>query len=49
MSPPDPPTEEKTFQGWRLLRYLAIVVLGLAVVAALVDWLVLGSLEGRVF
>ena len=45
---PDP-EQEKSFQGWRLLRYLAIVVIGLALVAALVDWLVLGSLEGRVF
>lgn len=40
---------EKSFHGWRLLGYLGIVVLSLAVVAAIVDWMVLGPLLGRVF
>jgi len=41
--------EEKTFRGWRLLGYLGLVVLALAIVAAIVDWMVLGPLLGRAF
>ena len=40
---------EKRFRGWRLLGYLGIVVLVLAIVSALVDWYVLGPLLGRAF
>lgn len=39
---------EKTFRGWRLLGYLGIVVVTLAIVAAVVDRMVLGPLLGRV-
>jgi hypothetical protein len=45
---PESSAEEKTFRGWRLLGYLAIVVFSLAMVAAVVDWMVLGPLLGRV-
>jgi hypothetical protein len=40
---------EKSFHGWRLLGYLGLVVLALAIVAAIVDWMVLGPLFGRAF
>jgi hypothetical protein len=40
---------ERRFQGFRLLMVIAGVVVALAIVSGLVDWLVLGSLEGRVF
>ncbi|MEZ5596613.1 MAG: hypothetical protein R3E84_09510 [Pseudomonadales bacterium] len=40
--------EEKRFRGWRLLGVCAMVIVALAVVALLVDWLVLGPLAGRV-
>jgi len=41
--------EEKKFHGWRLLGVIGAVVLALVVVSAVVDWLVLGPLLGRVF
>lgn len=41
--------EEKTFRGWRLLGYLGLAVAALAIVAAIVDWMVLGPLLGRAF
>lgn len=40
---------EKRFQGWRLLTVVMGVVVLLALVAFLVDWAVIGPLEGRVF
>ena len=43
-----PIEEDRKFHGWRLLGVLAIVVLAIAVVSAIVDWLVLGSLFDRV-
>jgi len=36
------------FRGWRLLGVIAVVVVVLAVASAVVDWLVIGPLEGRV-
>ncbi len=39
--------EEKKFHGWRLLGYIMLVVLVLAIVAGVVDWMVLGPLLGR--
>ncbi len=39
----------KSFHGYRLLGVIFLVVVALAVVSAIVDWLVLGPLEGRVF
>ena len=40
---------ERKFHGWRLLGVCALVVVMLAVISALVDWWVIGPLEGRVF
>ena len=40
---------EKRFQGWRLIGAIMGVVVVLAVIAFLVDWAVIGPLEGRVF
>ncbi len=42
-------TDEKQFHGWRLLGVIALVVLVLAGVSFVVDWVVLGPLEGRAF
>jgi|GEM_PF-476705 len=39
----------RPFRGWRLLGVIGIVVLVLAIVSAVVDWAVIGPLEGRVF
>ena len=44
----DASTEHK-FRGWRLLGVVALVVVLLAVASAVVDWLVIGPLEGRMF
>ena len=35
--------DEKKFHGWRLIGIIIIVMITLAVVAALVDWVVLGA------
>ena len=40
---------EKRFRGWRLIGIIMGVVVVLAVVAFVVDWAVIGPLEGRVF
>ena len=40
---------EKRFRGWRLIGAIVSVVLVLAVIAFLIDWAVIGPLEGRVF
>ena len=40
---------EKRFRGWHLLGALFGVVVMLAIISALVDWMVIGPLEGRVF
>ena len=40
---------EKRFRGWRLIGWIMVVVVVLALVSALVDWMVIGPLEGRVF
>jgi hypothetical protein len=41
--------EETKFHGWRLLGVIMLVVLGLAIVSFVVDWVVIGPLEGRIF
>lgn len=41
--------QEKKFHGWRLLGVIAAVVVLLAAISFVVDWLVIGPLEGRVF
>lgn len=43
------PTPEKKFRGWRLLGVILAVVVVLAIVSFLVDWAVIGPLEGRAF
>jgi hypothetical protein len=48
-SPASPPSEEKRFHGWRLVGFILLVVVVLAVVSAVVDWVVIGPLEGRAF
>lgn len=40
---------EKRFRGWRLIGVILSVVVVLALVSALVDWAVIGPLEGRAF
>ncbi|MEQ8861241.1 MAG: DUF3094 family protein [Pseudomonadales bacterium] len=40
---------EKRFRGWRLLAVIMSVVIVLALVSFLVDWIVIGPLEGRAF
>ena len=49
MTDPETQEDEKQFHGWRLLGYIGIVILIIAIVSAIIDWLVIGPLEGRVF
>ena len=44
-----PNDENVKFHGWRLLGIIFIVCVVLAGISALVDWMVIGPLEGRVF
>ena len=44
----DSPDATKRFHGWRLLGVIAVVVVVLAAVSFVVDWAVVGPLEGRV-
>jgi hypothetical protein len=43
------PEREHHFHGWRLLGIVLAVVVALAIVSAVVDWVVIGPLEGRAF
>jgi hypothetical protein len=45
----DAPPPERKFHGWRLLGVIMTVVIMLALVAFVVDWVVIGPLEGRAF
>lgn len=47
--PQSPNDEEVKFHVWRLLGVLAIVCITIAGIAAIVDWAVIGPLEGRAF
>ena len=40
-------TEDKQFHGWRLVGVIFIIMVALAVVSAVVDWIHLGPIEGR--
>lgn len=40
---------DKRFRGWRLIGFIMGVVVVLAVISAIVDWVVIGPLEGRMF
>ena len=41
--------EEKHFHFWRLIGVIMIVIAVLALVSAIIDWRVIGPLEGRVW
>jgi len=43
----EPP--EKRFHGWRLLGVIVSVLVVLALISFVVDWVVIGPLEGRAF
>ena len=47
--PHSPNDEEVKFHGWRLLGVIFIVCVAIAAVSAIVDWAVIGPLEGRAF
>ena len=48
MHPPEPEsTAQRRFHGWRLLGAIALVVVAIAIVSAVVDYAVIGPLEGR--
>jgi hypothetical protein len=40
---------EKKFHGWRLLGVIMAVIVVLAVASFVIDWMVIGPLEGRLF
>ena len=40
---------DKRFRGWRLLGAVFTVIFVLALISFLVDWAVIGPLEGRVY
>lgn len=40
---------EKRFRGWRLIGYILCVIVTLAVISFVVDWIIIGPLEGRMF
>ena len=42
------PKGEETFHVWRLLGFIGLICVLLAVASFLVDWAVVGPLEGRV-
>ena len=46
--PASPNGEEVKFHGWRLLGFILLVCVVLAGISALVDYLVIGPLEGRI-
>jgi hypothetical protein len=41
--------DNRRFHGWRLIGVIMIVIIALAAVSFVVDWMVIGPLEGRVF
>ena len=43
-----PNDDEVKFRGWRLLGFIMMVVVVIAGVSALVDYLVIGPLDGRI-
>jgi len=40
---------EVKFHGWRLLGVIFLVCVAIAIASAVIDWLVIGPLEGRAF
>jgi hypothetical protein len=49
MNDTDSTLPEKQFRGWRLIGVIMCVVVVLAIISAIVDWAVIGPLEGRMF
>ena len=41
--------DNRRFHGWRLIGVIMVVIFALAAVSFVVDWMVVGPLEGRVF
>ncbi len=41
--------DNRQFHGWRLIGAIMIVIVVLAAISFVVDWMVIGPLEGRVF
>jgi hypothetical protein len=48
MDPSNAHQHRKRFHGWRLLGALMLVIGALAAVSFVVDWAVIGPLQGRV-
>ena len=46
---PPAPDEEVKFHVWRLLGVIFVVCVILAIASILVDWAIIGPLEGRAF
>ncbi len=46
---PEPEPPEEKFHGWRLVGFIFIVCVVVAIASAVVDWVVIGPLEGRAF
>lgn len=44
-----PEVPEKRFHGWRLIGFILCVVVVIAIVSAVIDWAVIGPLEGRAY
>ena len=45
---PAPPAKpEKQFHGYRLVGIILVIMVVIAVIAGVIDWLVIGPLEGR--
>ena len=40
---------ESVFHGWRLIGFIMCVVVMIAIISAVVDWAVIGPLEGRAY
>ena len=41
-------SDDKEFHGWRLLGVIIGVAVVLAIISFMIDWMVIGPLEGRV-
>jgi hypothetical protein len=47
--PPEEPEDDgRKFHGWRLLAVIIGVCVVIAVISGVIDWLVIGPLEGRI-
>ena len=46
---PPAPDEEEKFHIWRLLGIILLVCVSLAAASIIVDWAIIGPLEGRAY